>query len=515
VRASDSASLRMATSDLKTAKLPRTLAPRRSAAVSLRDGWVPACVVLAALLGGGVAVVSPSRSLVLICGTALVLLVPIVVRAMQGRFDPFEPVVIFAIAYAAMFVVRTGASYARGDFFYARTTRVIDIAGTFDAMLLLGLLGAVGFVVGYSLRTGAVLAASVPPPPRQFHTGAATTTALCVAIIGVAAFVAAMATSGGRAYFQTWLAGRSEEYYEASFAGSGYLGGGFRLLCPAALALFALSRVRRSFPLLCVFAGVAALYVFVTLPTGSRISLLPFAGALFVFLFVSKGRRPGAVTLVAVGAVALLAISVVYQARNIDVSLRESVSQKLDEPSRVFDPLTRTEDTAMVLALASALTVVPGESGHTLGVATAGDLVIRPVPRAIWPAKPEPPREVLVEDLWPTERLANPEFTMALPLYWDFGLLGVLVGFLLLGVLLRFVYEYFSRHRDLLLAQLLFALAVPFIVIAVRDSPVDTVARAVFFFLPLWFIFWVSRVRSAGNEGGARRPAEGVAPGWV
>jgi hypothetical protein len=497
----------MATSQVKPATpSAHTTEPSRAVARRWRVGWVAYSGLLAVLLGFGISAATPSPTVLLITATALVLVTPVVVRVAQGRFDPFEPIVVFAVAYGAMFVVRPAATYARDEIVYERSTRVIDISATFDTMLVLGLLGAVGFLGGYLLRAGVRLARVTPAPPTRFNAASATTMALMFAGLGVLAFLAVMATSGGRAYFQTWLAGRSQEYYETNYGGSGYLGGGFRVLCPAALALFALSRIRKSKALLWTSVGVAALYVSVTLPSGSRISLLPFVGALFIFLYVSRGRRPSGATLAVTAAVALVGVSVIYDARDAEIPLSQVATDTVEDPGRIFDPLTRTEDTGMVLAFASALTVVPADTGHTLGRATIGEFFIRPIPRALWPGKPEAPREALIHDMWPKEPVANPEFTAVMWFFMDFGALGVLAGFLVLGVLGRAIYEYFRRFDRRLVAQLLFALAIPFLVIAVRDTPVDTLARAMFFFVPMWLIFRLSATGRSAVRDGAPAP---------
>ena len=76
---------------------------------------------------------------------AIAVVLPIAWRVRQRRFDPFEPIVVFALAWGVMFVVRPIAIVVRDDTnFYG-----VDISRTLDEAVLLGLLGAVGFVAGH------------------------------------------------------------------------------------------------------------------------------------------------------------------------------------------------------------------------------------------------------------------------------------------------------------------------------------------------------------------------------
>ena len=82
-----------------------------------------------------------STVVLLSIGVGIVLVLPIAWRVRQRRFDPFEPVVIFALAWGVMFVVRPIAIVVRDDTnFYG-----VDIGSTLDTSVLLGLVGAVAF----------------------------------------------------------------------------------------------------------------------------------------------------------------------------------------------------------------------------------------------------------------------------------------------------------------------------------------------------------------------------------
>jgi hypothetical protein len=78
--------------------------------------------------------------------------------------------------------------------------------------------------------------------------------------------------------------------------------------------------------------------------------------------------------------------------------------------------------------------------------------------------------------------------------YWDLGIFGVILGMALYGVLARYLHAYFRSRPGSLYAQVFYALALCFVVIGLRDSPVDTFVRACFVLAPVWGIFVVGRL---------------------
>jgi hypothetical protein len=162
----------------------------------------------------------------------------------------------------------------------------------------------------------------------------------------------------------------------------------------------------------------------------------------------------------------------------------------------------------MAPVLAAALTVIPRELPHSYGATIFGDLVTRPIPRIVWPTKPEPPRERLIATLWPAESARgsiNVEFSVLLYFYWDFGLIGVAVGLAALGVGARWLYEYFLARPESLSAQLTYSVAVWFIVIGLRNSPVDTFITGVFIGGPLIVIFKLAKQAVAPGYAASNR----------
>ena len=446
----------------------------------------------------------------LIGACAVVLVLPIAWRVYRRQFDPFEPIVLFALAWGAMFVVRPTAMLIRGERFFWG----LDVRPWLPQALLLAELGAVAFVVAYHLFPGRRVAARMPAP-RPVDESIAFAASLGACAVAVVALVLFLPVSDGVEALRVLLDGRSDAYAEAISETSTYVLNMSLLFVPAALVLAALALRRRSPLFVAVATGVLALALVRVLPSGGRVVLLPLLGGIFVLAYLMRGRRPGVLVLSAVAIAALLGSFVLLHTReaNDDLTLVSAVKELEDRPHAVFDPLIRTEDAEMVLALSASLSVVPDDLGRRWGGATVGNLVTRPVPRELWPGKPLPPGQQVVKTIWPQHYPAlDPAFTPLLGLYWDFGLAGVALGMAFFGVLARLLYSWFLLHRDELAAQLVFAASVWFVVIGVRNDPVDTIVLAAFLVAPVVVIVALasSRVVAASPwaERAGRSPAE-------
>lgn len=461
---------------------------------------VPAVVAVCAVAFGGLAsLLNPSWPSLTVVATASVLAVTLAVRA-RGGFDLFEPVALFFVAYAVIFVVRPIAMIINDDFIFSQIGNM-DIRAGFGTALLLGLIGSLGFSMGYLSSVGRQIASSLPVV-EEFDEDKLLRTLGIVACIGVVLFLGFIFASGGTAAFLLLLKGRSLELSEVIRGSSKYFYYGPLLLIPAAISAFAIG-VRGRRPLVLAGGVVAAgLLLVVTGPTGSRGTLLPLVGGLFVLLYLGKQTRPsrGAVALTLL--LALATSSVVLNVRQTQQrengGVRAQVLRITSDPGQIFAPILTGPDAAIVPGLAAAVTVIPSELPHTYGLATFGDFLFRPIPRGLWPAKPQPPREQVISVLTPkryADGVANPEFSSLFVFYMDFGLFGPL-ALAAVGVLARALWEYRVVAPNAFSVQLLFSLALPFMVFIARDGPVDTAMRVIFILVPLWVALRWARTES-------------------
>jgi hypothetical protein len=444
--------------------------------------------------------VSPAS--ILVVGIGGLLALPLVARIVRRRFDPFEPIVIFALAYAAMFVARPAAMLVTGNLSYLG----VDIRSTVPRMLVLALTGAVAFVCAYEFRAGRALARALPKP-RELTASAGVVGAGIMIAVALVAVCAAVWPVGGTRRFTILLGGRSPETTHLISARGSYPLMAAMLVAPAALLLLALGLRERRRSLLVAAALTTAVALILTVPLGNRTFILPFAGGLITFWYVRRGARPRVVTVV---ALVLLAFIASYALETVREPGRRQhldyyVQQFAHSPWIAFSPVSHGEDANMAPVLAGALRAVPSSLGYRYGGALFGDLVRRPIPRPLWPGKPKPPRMEVVQAVWPdqTRRGFQPEFSPLLIFYWDFGLAGVAAGMAVFGVAARTLYEWFLRHRGNLAAQLIFAISLWLVVAGGRNDPVETIVLACVLVLPLIVVERCS---------GRRRPVAAVAP---
>jgi hypothetical protein len=435
---------------------------------------------------------------ILVVAIAAVLLVPIARRVRARRFDPFEPIVVFAAAYGVMFVVRPTAMLAKDAVSYPGPRTTLDVSATFTEMLAIALLGAVSFVAGYELvrRRAERHTATVAGPDVDF--GRATLLAIGLAALGIGSFAVFLAFSDGIATLEAIFRSGREAGFHSALDAHRYLWQAFFVLVPAAAILLAVGSTEHRPAVVAVALALISIFLLRAIPLGDRISLLPLLGGLFVLYYLRRSLRPSLRTLVVLVILAVFASAFLSDLR-ARTTRGETVVETLARaasPSRLADSVLLGPDTEMAPTFAAALTVIPESLGRSYGKTIFGDLVVRPIPRPLWEGKPEPPRVRLIATLWPSEHTAgalNPEFSVLLYPYWDFGLIGVAVGLALAGVACRALYRYLSNRQTDTSAQVLYGLALWFVVIGLRNSPVDTLVLAAFIVAPAWLVFRFAR----------------------
>jgi len=449
----------------------------------------------------------------LVVAIATVLLVPIARRVRRRTFDPFEPIVIFAVAYGVMFVVRPAAMLAKNALSYVGPRTTFDVSATFTEMLAIALLGAVSFILAYELiprrREGHPRGVAGP----DLDSRRVTLLAIGLAAVGITSFVGFLASADGLATLEAIFRLGRDARLESAIDANRYLWQGFFLLVPASVILLAAGWAERRAAVVALAWILIAIFLLRGVPLGARISLLPLIGGLFVLFYLRRSSRPSLRTLV---VLALLAIFV--SAFLSDLRARTTRGETVVEtvaraasPSRLADSVLLGPDTEMAPTFAAALTVIPESLGHSYGKTIFVDLVVRPIPRPLWEGKPRPPRDRLIATLWPSEYAAgaiSPEFSLLLYLYWDFGLIGVATGLALAGVGCRALYRYLDDRQSSMSAHVLYALALWFVVIGLRNSPVDTLTLAAFIVAPAWVVF---RLASPTSSRAAKKtlPREG------
>ena len=436
---------------------------------------------------------------------AAVLLVPMARRIRKRRFDPFEPLVIFAVAYGMMFVVRPAAMLAKDAVFYVGPRAKFDVSATFTEMLEIALLGAVSFVVAYELAPQRAERHTATVVGPDFDSGRATRLAIGLGAVGVGSFAGFLASTGGIATLEAIFRSGREAGLDPAIEANRYLWQAYYLLIPAAVILLGVGWSKRRPAVVAVALVLTSIFLLREGPLGARISVLPLVGGIFVLYYLRRSSRPSPHTLIVLVLLAVFASAFLSDLR-ARTTRGETVIETLERaasPSRLSDSVLLGPDTEMAATFAAALTVIPESLDHSYGKTIFRDLVVRPIPRPLWEGKPPPPRRRLIATLWPAEDAAgaiNPEFSVLLFLYWDFGLIGVAAGLALGGIGCRALYRYLLQRNNDTSAQILYSLALWFVVIGLRNGPVDTITLAAFIVAPAWLV-----LRSRGRAPVARR----------
>jgi oligosaccharide repeat unit polymerase len=462
-----------------------------------------AIVAAIAAVAIGIAVLSTGASLTteafLITLLGLVLAYGILARLLQGRFDIFEPLTIFIVAWAILFVIRPTAMLISNNL----EVSTYQIGEGMPGMLLMALVGAVGFLTAYSLPAGRSFGQRIRPLPGIRSAGTAVFYALTIAVLGVLSFAAFIQLSGGLPTLLALMSGRQEN--AAALHGistTAYLNGALALTLPASLLLFAVAAKRRSVSLGLVGVIVALLGLTVSGPSGIRGWILPYVSAPFILLYLSRNKRPGVLLVLVLLLLGISANGFIAEARNTTTRQASGLGQLLSDNFTHFtDTWSRFilgGDTEMPNLLALEVLKVPTNIPFQNGGATA-EVFVQPIPRQFWTSKPRSGDEILTQVLFvqPNINYAPRQYTPMANFYLDFGYVGVLVGMGLLGLLGRVFFEYLRANPGNPSVHLLYAAALPFIVPLLRGSIGDAAGRLVFIVPPLLLGIYLARRRAS------------------
>ena len=118
----------------------------------------------------------------------------------------------------------------------------------------------------------------------------------------------------------------------------------------------------------------------------------------------------------------------------------------LENPFKLIDSVASGPDTEMLPVLAAEIKTLNKSSNYYYGKASLGDLIIAPIPTAIFPDKPMTARNELLIEIFDEPCSAKldgicPDFSAVGTFYQDFGWFGVLTGIAFLGAITAYAWK--------------------------------------------------------------------------
>jgi len=272
-----------------------------------------------------------------------------------------------------------------------------------------------------------------------------------VAGVGFGLYAVYIASVGPARYFGELLGGRTEERSASIQGTSAYLYAGIQIAFGALLMLVILNLATRHRGRAAVYIVLLALAAFPSVASGSRASFLPVAVAILIVLSV---LTPGILRL---RAVVLWLPAVVFfgfiapRVWRDTLAQGQTLSQSLvaaASPENSLAGFFGGLDTAMIDAFAVQVSAQLSGSLQFLAGQSYLAFLGAPVPRSIWPDKPEPVDKVLNGVLFPSTDARGIGFSFGLysEPYFNFGIVGVVIVMLLLGVALGVLQSGFERR---------------------------------------------------------------------
>jgi oligosaccharide repeat unit polymerase len=451
---------------------------------------VTACLLAAAGVGVVVAV-TQSRfmgpELLLAALVGLLSLAPLAVRWWQGRFDMFEPLTFVCVIFFLFYSLGPLVHIATGEVrFGGRDFTRMYARGL--ALVTLPILATwIGYVLPVGRRMGERFAAPLPLTEPGLR-----------ALRRWGWRVSLVAVAGTALWLQVSGQGVARLLLPGVVASAESVGGGgqdvawflltMEWLVPAFLVLAASRGFRSRFVQWSFWILMVVMYA----SLGFRYRILVFMGASAMLYYLKRGRRPRLLTVTAGVALVFIAAGWYAGARLYFRSFGAAGSLS-------FTPLdaleSGLEDTRIFESFLSVTGMVPNYTDYAYAGPFVYPLVL-PVPRALWPGKPWP--EWLP---WIAESFGTPGamlYGMAIPnfgeYYLAFGWVGVVVGMLLFGILVRALWAWFRTDpRDPVRQAVLAISYIWLLQFMSRGYFAEMVREWCFLILPALLMMWAAR----------------------
>lgn len=239
--------------------------------------------------------------------------------------------------------------------------------------------------------------------------------------------------------------------------------------------------------LLAAWAGLQTIVVFILMNSRASVALVVLDAILIAYLLTPRIQlwRIG----IAAGFVGLLILMLLGKRAQEEQSVLQLVE-------KTFAGRDLMDVTKMSIIIRS----VPQQIEYCYGETLLGWMAA-PIPKSVWPQKPIwSERGVYVNQRVYGATSSFSGITLGFPaeLYWNFGWIGVCVGMLVAGVVLRSLYTVFLEYRNNISAAVIYALVVSRLTIFTLGSDLGTgILKTVLDLIPIVIlIFLISQPAS-------------------
>jgi hypothetical protein len=440
----------------------------------------------------------------------IVTLSPILIRIVQRRFDPFEPIQTIAVTFFILYALRPFAEQVAGITYFDNQYMRGGLVWAEE----ISLAGISSLYLGYAIWSGRAIARRAPAVPQSWDPERSVRFGIWV-LVWCGLLTGLFAASVGPGTLFHFYLGRTTTSYQTFLSVAGYVGLGPYLSIPAAVIFaFAFARLRTFKTLLLLIVSLA-IAAFISFPQGNRTYILALVFPLLVFPYLRKGSRPSAGTTVLAIIAAILALNFFLAIRDVGKrgpllgTLTGTVTHVGHQLSKFATGVDLAEFSVLELEAEAYHQKVDPLTYHP--AQTLLSLVVYPLPRHLIGTKPPAAGQFVVNRLFPPKGGQRASFNPAMfgDFWADGGYVTIFLYCFIIGIGIRFFWEYFVLYSDSEGVQVVFAMLLPLLVIMIRNSIVDAIARGLFLAGPLLLgLIVCSRPRMRRFAGWRVKPKE-------
>lgn len=409
---------------------------------------------------------------------AAVLIFPIFIAFLKKSFDPFEPVYLWIALYAFLYLAKPLTQIISGiNFSYG--------AEFLDKALFVAILGLVCFYLGYYSSLGRKIGDWIPVIKSEISSKRLIIVAWIFIILGFLGFYYGyIRSTGGWEAFWLKPHGIGAQIQKSTayiWEASELMVVGFILVSEIFIAKLIAKNIKLKDVLILLAAAVGGVGIY-TIAWGSRTLYSWIFLALILIYFLKKGVRPKVKTIIAITLLLFLLLVFVpvyrqhlYVGGNFykfvnDLNFKNFLNSAVN-PGDEFN------------AYLAEIALVPDSVPYD-NFSLYKNLPLYPIPRIIWPNKPNLLNHHWDEFLSKSGMQVGAAESMLGDFYAQKGIFGIIIGTLLSGIFWRTTHEYLKKAPQNRSVILIYAFLMPNLFSYIAQSALIGVLKWVPYMLP-------------------------------